>query len=105
MLFVTAGKRRKANRAEVTKLLLQYRTSKDAEKAARAAAEDARLALIGIAGDAEILVDKNGVIMAISGAVDAVWSAFDEIIGRGDCYLDGEDGIGVYAIEAGDYDY
>lgn len=63
MLFVTPGKRRKANRTEVTKLLLAYRTAKDAEKAARTAAEDARLALIGIAGDAEILVDKNGVTM------------------------------------------
>jgi len=60
-LFVRIGKRKKANRAEVTKLLLAYRTHKDAEKAARAAAEEARMSLIAIAGDAEILVDKNGV--------------------------------------------
>jgi len=61
----------------------------------------------GVTRQAEALVGDPEKIeaMAISGAVDAVWSAFDEIIGRGDCYLDGEDGIGVYAIEAGDYDY
>jgi hypothetical protein len=42
--------------------------------------------------------------LGLSEVVGVVWSKFDEILSRGDCYVCGEDGVGVYAIEASDYD-
>lgn len=60
-----------------------------------------------VAEQASALVGDPDVLeaLAVSGAMDAVWSAFDEIIGRGDCYISGEDGVGIYAISLDDYDY
>jgi hypothetical protein len=60
-----------------------------------------------VADQANALVGDPDVLdaLAVSSAAEAAWSAFDEIIGRGDCYLDGEDGVGVYAISLDDYDY
>lgn len=60
-MFVVAGKRKKVDRTKISKILVEYRTAKDAEKRAKEAAEDARTQLIALAGDAEILVDKNDV--------------------------------------------
>ena len=56
---VVKGKRQVADRTEVTLLLSHYRTAKDAEAAAKAAASEAHDALIALAGDAEILVDGS----------------------------------------------
>jgi hypothetical protein len=60
-VFVVKDKRKKTDRTRVTRLLNAYRVAKDAEKRAREAAEEARTQLIALAGDAEVLVDKNGV--------------------------------------------
>ena len=56
---VVKGKRVVADRTDVTVLLTQYRAAKDAEAAAKEAAEMARESLVALAGDAEILVDSN----------------------------------------------
>ena len=60
---VVKGKRKKADRTEVTLLLSHYRTAKDAEAAAKEAATNAHDALIEIAGDAEILVDGSNLML------------------------------------------
>ena len=60
---VVKGKRKKADRTEVTLLLHHYRTAKDAEAAAKEAAQNAHDALIEIAGDAEILVDNSNLML------------------------------------------
>lgn len=56
---VVKGKRVVCDRTEVTLLLSHYRQAKDAEAAAKIAAEEAREALVALAGDAEILVDAS----------------------------------------------
>jgi hypothetical protein len=56
---VVKGKRQIADRTEVTLLLSHYRQAKDAEAAAKIAADEARGALVDLAGDAEILVDSS----------------------------------------------
>lgn len=81
----------------IEKLAEEYSDSITPEGTVTDAVAEQAAALVG---DPEVLES-----LAVSGAVDAVWSAFDEIIGRGDCYVDGEDGVGIYAIDAGDYDY
>lgn len=58
---VIKGKRQVADRTDVTVLLTQYRAAKDAEAAAKSAAEMARESLVELAGDAEILVDSNNI--------------------------------------------
>lgn len=58
-MSVVKGKKQVCDRTEVTLLLSHYRAAKDAEKAANVAAEEARAALIALAGDAEILVDSS----------------------------------------------
>ena len=58
-MSVIKGKKQVADRTEVTVLLTRYRAAKDAEKAAKLVAEECREALVGIAGDAEILVDER----------------------------------------------
>jgi hypothetical protein len=58
-MTVVKGKRAVADRTEVTLLLSHYRAAKDAEAAAKTAADEARQALVVIAGDAEILVDSS----------------------------------------------
>lgn len=59
MSKVVKGKRQVADRTDVTVLLSHYRTAKDAEAAAKIAADEARMALVALAGDAEILVDSS----------------------------------------------
>jgi len=58
-MSVIKGKKQVADRTEVTLLLANYRSAKDAEKAAKIASEECRSALVAIAGDAEILVDDH----------------------------------------------
>ena len=58
-MTVVKGKRAVADRTEVTLLLSHYRQAKDAEAAAKLAADEAREALLKLAGDAEILVDGS----------------------------------------------
>jgi hypothetical protein len=41
---------------------------------------------------------------ALITARDAVWDALESVVGEADCWLDSDDGIGVYPIEADDLD-
>jgi hypothetical protein len=62
-VLVTPGKRKKVNRDDLTALLNQLSTARSAMKDAHTVAEEARQAIIEIAGDAEILTDRYGIVL------------------------------------------
>jgi hypothetical protein len=59
MGYVIKGKNVTVDRTDATLLLAHYRAAKDAEKAAKLAAQEAHDSLVALAGDAEILVDAS----------------------------------------------
>jgi hypothetical protein len=61
--LITKGKRKRVNREDVTALLNTLTTARSAERDAHLVAEEARQAIIEIAGDAEILTDRYGVVL------------------------------------------
>ena len=62
-VLVTPGKRKKVNREDVTALLNTLTTARSAMSDAHKVAEEARQAIIEIAGDAEILTDRYGIVL------------------------------------------
>ena len=61
--LVIKNKRRKVSREDVTALLNTLSTARSAERDAHRVAEEARQAIIEIAGDAEILTDRYGIVL------------------------------------------
>jgi hypothetical protein len=61
--LVIKNKRKKVNRDDMTALLNTLSTARSAERDAHQVAQEARNAIIEIAGDAEILTDRYGIVL------------------------------------------